>query len=204
MRLKLCWAAVAVALAIAGCGGGDSDSSSSASGSASGSQTTKAAPGRTLTILHHVNRLAKPRNPGPHPGAKIDHLIVRELRKGQGSPLQAGDTGMFDFIGTNYVTGRPLDSSWQARRPFESVIDHGVVIDGWWQGIPGMRVGGRRQLIIPPSLGFASSPDLSLRGITTYFDVVLLEIRKAQPVGLGGGGGGGESGQESGAAVSPE
>jgi FKBP-type peptidyl-prolyl cis-trans isomerase FkpA len=63
------------------------------------------------------------------------------------------------------------------------------VIDGWWQGIPGMRVGGRRQLIIPPSLGFTQMPEL--QDATTFFDVVLVEIRPQQPAGVGGGEGGG-------------
>ena len=47
-----------------------------------------------------------------------------------------------------------FDSSWRRRRPFETTIDKGVVIDGWWQAIPGMRVGGRRQILVPPALGF--------------------------------------------------
>ena len=58
------------------------------------------------------------------------------------------------------------------------------MIDGWWQGIPGMRVGGRRQLIIPPSLGFTNNP--TLQGATTYFDIVLVQVNPARPAGLGG------------------
>lgn len=178
MRLTLCLAAVLAALAVAGCG--DNSDSPSANG---GTDTTPAHV-RTIQVLHHVNRLARPPGPGAHPGAVIDHLIVRDVRRGIGPALQAGDTGVFDFIGANYLTGRALDSSWGRRRPFESKIDKGVVIDGWWQGIVGMRVGGRRQLIVPPSLGFTTSPDPELQGMTTFFDVVLIEIRPAQPAAL--------------------
>jgi len=180
MRLPLCCAAVVVALVIAGCG---SDSGSSTSASSQPTATTA-----QQQVLHYITREAKPKNPGPHPGARVDRLIVKEVRKGQGPAIQAGDTGIFEFISTDWVTGKPLDESWHRRRPFESQVERNVVIDGWWQGIPGMRVGGRRQLIIPPSLGFTQSTEL--REITSYFDIVLVEIRPQQPPGVGGGSGG--------------
>jgi FKBP-type peptidyl-prolyl cis-trans isomerase len=183
MRLPLCCAAVVVALVIAGCGSGSGSSSTNAS-----SQSTTTPPRQ---VLHYITREAKPKNPGPHPGARVDRLIIRDVRKGQGPAIQAGDSGIFEFISTDWVTGRPLDESWHRRRPFEGQVEHNVVIDGWWQGIPGMRVGGRRQLIIPPSLGFTQNPELST--ITSFFDIVLVEIRPLQPAGVGGGGGGGAS-----------
>lgn len=185
MRLPLCSVAVVVALVIAGCGS-DSGSSSTSAGSQQTSTT------RPQPVLHYITHEAKPRNPGPHAGARVDHLIVRDIRKGTGPAIQAGDSGIFEFIATNWVTGRPLESSWHRRRPFETPIEHNVVIDGWWQGIPGMRVGGRRQLIIPPSLGFTQNPEL--QGATTYFDVVLVEIRPQQPAGLAQGSAEGASG----------
>ncbi len=181
MRLRHCCAAIAavIAVAAAGCGSG-SDSSSSTHAS------TSTTPVRRTTVLHHVNRLPKPANPGPHPGAKVDQLVIRDVRTGVGPALQSGDRGQFDFIGTNWVTGRPLDSSWHRKRAFETQIEHGVVIDGWWQGIPGMRVGGERRILIPPALGFTQSLVSGLRGATTYFDVVLLQIDPQRPRGLGG------------------
>ncbi|HKG40471.1 MAG TPA: FKBP-type peptidyl-prolyl cis-trans isomerase [Conexibacter sp.] len=177
MRVLLCSAVIAVAIAIAGCGGDSSSSSSTSDTQASTSSTTPA-----RTTLHYITREAKPRNPGPHPGARVDRLIVREVRKGQGPAIQSGDSGIFEFIATNWVTGRRLEESWHRRRPFETQIEHNVVIDGWWQGIPGMRVGGRRQIVIPPSLGFTTNPEL--QDATTYFDVVLVEIRPQQPAGV--------------------
>jgi len=179
MRLPLCCAAVVVALVIAGCGS-DSGSSTSAS-----TQTRTTSTTAQRTVLHYITREARPRNPGPHPGARVDHLIVKDIRKGQGPAIQAGDRGIFEFIATNWVTGRPLESSWHRRRPFETTIEHNVVIDGWWQVIPGMRVGGRRQIIVPPSLGFTTNPNLV--EATTFFDVVLVQINPQQPPGLGGG-----------------
>lgn len=181
MRLKLCGAAIAAMLLVAGCGSG---SSSKTSTHASSARTTTSSAPRTK-MYYYTNKYPKPRNPGPHPGARIDHLIVHDVRKGVGAEIQSGDTGTFEFIATNYVTGRPLEASWHRRRPFETQIEHNVVIDGWWQGIPGMRVGGRRQIIIPPALGFTTNP--TLQGATTYFDVVLNRIAPQQPRALGGG-----------------
>jgi hypothetical protein len=179
MRVLLCSAAVAVALAIGGCGS-DSDSPSTSGG---GDQTTAGVTTPAQRVLHYITREAKPRNPGPHPGARVDHLIIRDVRRGVGPAIQAGDSGIFEFIATNWVTGRKLEESWHRRRPFETQVEHNVVIDGWWQGIPGMRVSGRRQLIIPPSLGFTTNPTLA--EATTFFDIVLVEIRPQRPAGLG-------------------
>jgi FKBP-type peptidyl-prolyl cis-trans isomerase len=178
MRVLLCSAAVVVALAIGGCGS-DSDSSST---NASGDQTTTGARAPVQRVLHYITREAKPRNPGPHPGASVDRLIVRDIREGVGPAIRAGDRGIFEFIATNWVTGRRLDEAWHRKRPFETHIEKGVVIDGWWQGIPGMRVSGRRQIIVPPSLGFTTNPEL--QEATTFFDVVLVEIRPQRPAGL--------------------
>jgi FKBP-type peptidyl-prolyl cis-trans isomerase len=183
MRVLLCCAVIAVAIAIAGCG---SDSGSSTS--ASNDQTTTSSAPQGRTVLHYVTREAKPTNPGPHPGARVDHLIIRDIRKGQGPAIRSGDSGIFEFIATNWVTGSRLEEAWHKKRPFETQIEHNVVIDGWWQGIPGMRTGGRRQIIIPPSLGFTTNPNLV--NATTFFDVVLVEIRPLEPAGLGGRTGG--------------
>lgn len=183
MRLLLCCAAIVVALVIAGCGGDSNSSSTGDQAATSGTSTTQPAPGPK--ILHYVNRQAKPRNPGPHPGARVDQLVIKDIRKGIGPAIKAGDRGIFEFIATNWVTGRPLEAAWHKKRPYETTIEHNVVIDGWWQGIPGMRVSGRRQIIIPPGLGFTTNPEL--QNATTFFDVVLVEIRPQQPRALATG-----------------
>ena len=177
MRLLLCCAALVVALVVGGCG---SDSGSSDTTRDQAAKTT-----RTVTVLHHVNRLPRPRAPGPHPGARVEQLIVRDVKEGVGPALQTGDRGQFDFIASDWVTGRALDSSWHRRRPFEVQIDKGIVIDGWWQGIPGMRVGGERRIVVPPALGFTTNPNLA--EATTYFDVVLLQIDPQRPSGVSAG-----------------
>jgi hypothetical protein len=178
MRVLLCCAAIAVALVVAGCGS-DSDSSSAGNEQATRSPAPQ-------SVVHYINKYPRPRNPGPHPGARVDQLIIRDIRKGTGPEIHAGDSGQFEFIATNWVTGRPFSAAWHKKRTYEVQIEHGVVIDGWWQGIPGMRVGGRRQIVIPPSLAFTASPDSSVIGITPFFDVVLLQVNPQRPAGLGG------------------
>jgi FKBP-type peptidyl-prolyl cis-trans isomerase len=176
---------------VAGCGGSDSNSSKS-TGSTARTSTAQ-------TIIHYINKYPRPRNPGPHPNARVDQLIVRDIRKGTGPTIHAGDTGQFEFIATNWETGQPLEAAWGKKRTFETQIEHGVVIDGWWQGIPGMRVGGRRQIVIPGSLGFTTSMQPELVGAATFFDVILLQVNPEQPRGVGGGEGEGEgSGSSSG------
>ena len=181
MRLKLYGAviAVAVALAVAGCGGSSTKTST-------GRQTARTTTPRPTNVFF-VNRYPKPRNPGPHPGARVDQLIVRDVHRGIGPVIHAGDSGIFEFIATNWVTGRPVEEAWHRRRPFETRVEHNVVIDGWWQGIPGMRVGGERRIVIPPSLGFTTNP--AMANATTYFDVVLNEVMPLRPAALGSGSG---------------
>jgi peptidylprolyl isomerase len=181
MRLTLCGAVVMVALVVAGCGGSHSRTSAGSSTATTTSGTTTTA---GTSSVFFVNTYPKPRGPGPHPGARVSQLVIRDVHRGTGPAIQAGDTGTFEFIATDWVTGRSIESAWHKRRPFETRIEHNVVIDGWWQGIPGMHVGGERRITIPPSLGFTTNP--SLQGATTYFDVVLNEIRPEAPAGLGG------------------
>jgi peptidylprolyl isomerase len=181
-RLMLC--CLALTLGVAGCGSSSKQTDTSATSTSTPTQTTTTPTQAKLA----PNPYPKP-HPVAHPGAKVEALIVKDVVKGTGPEIHAGDTGQFDFIGSNYITGASLDGRWNDKRgPFESAIDHGVVIDGWWQGIPGMRVGGRRQITVPPSLGFRNTGNPKVEGITSYFDVVLRGVKPAQPVGVGGAG----------------
>ncbi|MDO8212680.1 FKBP-type peptidyl-prolyl cis-trans isomerase [Conexibacter sp. CPCC 206217] len=116
----------------------------------------------------------------------MDRLIVRDVRVGDGEEIQAGDTAIADYYGTIYQTGRRFDSSWDSgREAIEIRIDRGASVDGWWQGIPGMRVGGRRTLIIPPSLGYGEQARPGIPANSTlFFTVDLLGIRRATAPGV--------------------
>nr|WP_246345763.1 FKBP-type peptidyl-prolyl cis-trans isomerase [Conexibacter arvalis] len=111
-------------------------------------------------------------------------MIVKDVKVGDGEEIAAGDTAIVDYYGTIYQTGRRFDSSWDQGRPLEIRIDAGGVIAGWWQGIPGMRIGGRRTLVIPPALGYGEQDNGSIPANSTlFFTVDLLGIRRETPTG---------------------
>jgi len=173
------------ALLFAGCGGDDDDKSSdtaaaATSTAASTTATTPADPAAT-PIRNPFRRPVQP----AHPGERVDQLIVRDVKVGDGEEIAAGDTAIVDYYGTIYQTGRRFDSSWdRGREPLEIRIDNGGVIAGWWQGIPGMRIGGRRTLVIPPALGYGRQANGGIPANSTlFFTVDLLGIRRAQPTG---------------------
>jgi peptidylprolyl isomerase len=91
--------------------------------------------------------------PAAPPPAK---LVVKDLIKGNGKAATTGSTVTVNYVGVNYKTGKQFDASWLRHQPFTTALSNGNVIPGWVQGIPGMKVGGRRELIIPPSLGYGS------------------------------------------------
>jgi FKBP-type peptidyl-prolyl cis-trans isomerase len=90
---------------------------------------------------------------GPAPA----HLVTKDLVVGTGQTAKAGDTVTVNYVGVLYKTGKEFDSSWSRNTPFTTALTAGSVIPGWVQGIPGMKVGGRRELIIPASLAYGKA-----------------------------------------------
>jgi peptidylprolyl isomerase len=87
---------------------------------------------------------------GPPPG----ELQIEDIETGDGEEAQAGDQVSVEYVGVDYETGEEFDSSWDRGELFELQLGAGMVIPGWDQGVEGMRVGGRRQLVIPPDLAY--------------------------------------------------
>src|ERR1700757_2534135 len=82
-------------------------------------------------------------------------LVTKDLATGTGAAAAAGKSVTVNYVGVLYSTGKEFDSSWSTGRPFAPfVLGQGAVIPGWDKGLVGMRVGGRRELITPPSLGY--------------------------------------------------
>jgi len=75
---------------------------------------------------------------------------------GDGAEASAGDTVSVHYVGVAWSTGSQFDASWDRMEPFRFGLGGGQVIQGWDQGVAGMRVGGRRTLTIPPHLGYGS------------------------------------------------
>jgi FKBP-type peptidyl-prolyl cis-trans isomerase len=84
-------------------------------------------------------------------------LVTKDLIPGTGQPAAAGPTVAVNYVGVLCQTGKEFDSSWKRNQPFTTPLTPGGVIPGWVKGIPGMKVGGRRELIIPASLAYGKT-----------------------------------------------
>jgi peptidylprolyl isomerase len=91
--------------------------------------------------------------PGGDPPAE---LVIHDVHEGEGAPAQEGGTVNAHYVGLGWSSGDQFDASWDRGAPLQLPL--GRVIAGWQQGIPGMRPGGRRLLVIPPELAYGASP----------------------------------------------
>ncbi|MDE9367419.1 FKBP-type peptidyl-prolyl cis-trans isomerase [Luteipulveratus sp. YIM 133132] len=89
--------------------------------------------------------------PGDTPPSE---LVIEDVTVGDGPEAQAGDQIKAHYVGVAWSTGEEFDASWNRGAPLDFQVGVGQVIQGWDQGILGMKVGGRRKLIIPPHLGY--------------------------------------------------
>jgi protein-disulfide isomerase len=109
--------------------------------------------------------------------AAATQLQITDLVVGQGQAAAGGDRVSVHYVGT-LLDGTEFDSSRKHNRPFSFTLGGGQVIKGWDQGVVGMRVGGRRRLVIPPQLGYGDrgAGGLIPPGATLVFDIELLSI----------------------------
>jgi peptidylprolyl isomerase len=110
----------------------------------------------------------------PPSGLESADLIV-----GTGREAASGDQVTVQYVLATYSAKKVIQSSWTSQ-PFTFTLGEGQVIPGWDQGVVGMHVGGRRELIIPPSLGYGATPPSGAQGIaaddTLVFVIDLLSI----------------------------
>jgi peptidylprolyl isomerase len=150
------------ALALAGCGGsGDSSSSSSTSAET------------TTSVKRTKPKVVVPK------GAAPKKLVSKELIKGTGAVAKPGDEVTVQYVGVDYKTGKQFDASWDRGEPFTFTLGAGQVIPGWDKGVAGMKVGGRRELVIPPGLayGSAGAPPAIAPNATLVFVIDLLGVK---------------------------
>ncbi|MEU5051072.1 FKBP-type peptidyl-prolyl cis-trans isomerase [Streptomyces sp. NPDC021096] len=81
-------------------------------------------------------------------------LEITEIWEGDGPVAKAGDFVKVHYVGVSFSTGEEFDASWNRGGPLEFKLGAGQVIAGWDRGIQGMKVGGRRKLVIPAHLGY--------------------------------------------------
>jgi peptidylprolyl isomerase len=89
--------------------------------------------------------------PGGEPPAELE---VTDLWEGDGPEASPGDVVRVHYVGVAFSTGEEFDASWDRGEPLQFELGAGRVIAGWDKGVQGMKVGGRRQLIIPPDLAY--------------------------------------------------
>jgi len=113
------------------------------------------------------------------PGAPPTQLETSDLIVGTGPAAKAGDMVTVQYVLATYSAGKVIQASWTSQ-PFPFQLGAGQVIPGWDKGVVGMKVGGRRELIIPPSLGYGATAPPGASGIagndTLVFVVDLLKI----------------------------
>ncbi len=114
--------------------------------------------------------------PGDAPPAD---LVIEDLIEGDGDEAKAGCTVSAHYVGVAHSTGEEFDASWNRGAPLDFRLGVGQVIKGWDQGIEGMRVGGRRKLVIPPhkAYGDRGAGTAIAPGETLIFVVDLVDVR---------------------------
>ena len=124
--------------------------------------------------------MTAPRRPDvdPYDGPPPADLVVEDLTAGEGPEAVPGQTVTVHYVGVAHSTGEEFDASWNRGAPFRFPLGAGRVIGGWDRGVAGMRVGGRRKLVIPPHLGYGDrgAGGVIKPGETLVFVVDLLVV----------------------------
>lgn len=114
--------------------------------------------------------------PGGEPPAQLE---IHDEIEGDGAEARPGQTVTAHYVGVAFSTGEEFDASWNRGQPLSFPLGAGRVIQGWDQGIAGMKVGGRRRLVIPPHLAYGDrgAGGAIAPGETLIFVVDLVDAR---------------------------
>jgi peptidylprolyl isomerase len=155
------FAVLAIVALLAGCGSGGSSTitvGNENKGDEASAKASATTPGATTTTATTPSSgpLSKEPTVTPPSGAPPTTLVAKDLVKGTGAEAQLGKSITVNYKGVLYHGGKEFDSSWKRGEPSTFQLEQGKLIAGWTQGIPGMKVGGRRELIIPASLAYGA------------------------------------------------
>jgi peptidylprolyl isomerase len=172
-------AAAAVAVGLAACG-----SSTKAAGvitaPGAGATATTITPALTVSTpasgpLSKEPTITLPTTPAP------TKLATKDLIVGTGATAVSGDELAVNYVGELYTNGKVFDASWKDTpgKAFTFTLGAGTVIPGWTTGVAGMKVGGRRELIIPPADAYGDTASGSIpKNSTLIFVIDLLKVQK--------------------------
>lgn len=107
---------------------------------------------------------------GPAP----EVLVIDDIVVGEGAEAKPGDTVTVHYVGVEYDSGEEFDSSWGRGESIQFPLRG--LIQGWQDGIPGMKEGGRRTLVIPPHLAYGPAGGHFLGGKTLIFVIDLIKV----------------------------
>jgi peptidylprolyl isomerase len=173
--LALC---AALAIVVAGCGGGDSSTDSGGSTESTASTEAGDTGEKSGGSTESTAEKTKPKVTVPK-GISPKKYAFRDLEKGTGATAKSGDEVTVQYVGVGYDSEEEFDSSWSRNEPLPFTLGSGGVIKGWEQGVKGMKVGGRRELLIPGNLAYGaagSPPDIGPNE-TLIFVIDLLAVK---------------------------
>ena len=166
VRAALALCALCASLLLAACGSGGSstitvgnenkaDNALIKSGEKKASKSSESTAKKSVTTptsgpLSKEPKVTPPSGPAP---AKLE---TKELITGKGAEAKDGDEVTVNYVGALYHSGKVFDASWKRDEPFKFTLGVGAVIKGWDKGVVGMKVGGRRELVIPADLAYGS------------------------------------------------
>src|SRR5882672_4230150 len=106
-------------------------------------------------------------------------LELDDIEQGEGAEATPGNVVEVHYVGVAWSTGEEFDASWDRGDTFKFGLGKGQVIQGWDQGVAGMKVGGRRRITIPPTLGYGKrgAPPVIKPDETLVFVVDLVAVR---------------------------
>jgi peptidylprolyl isomerase len=173
-------ASIGVAALLAGCGSGGSstitvgnenkaDEKLAKTSYPSPAPTPATKPEATTPTSGPLSKEPKVTPPSGTPPTK---LVVKDLITGTGPAAQLGKTVTVNYVGELYSGGKVFDASWKRGKPSTFFLEEGKLITGWTQGIPGMKTGGRRELIIPPGLAYGAKGTSRIPGNSTLVFVI--------------------------------
>lgn len=169
---------------LAACGDDDDDSEASAGDAESTEQTEDMEAEEEAAGSEPATEVTQPSAPATEktkptvelPAAAPTELVVKDIEVGTGAAAENGKLLTMHYVGIALSNEEQFDASWDRGEPFQFTLGAGEVIQGWDQGLVGMKQGGRRQLEIPPALGYPDGRGEIKPGETLVFVVDLLEV----------------------------
>lgn len=178
MRTRTIALLAAAAVGLSACGDDESDTASTVAEPAAAAAAAATTTTTTDSLDISKDLSSKPKIPKPS-GDPPTKLVVKDIVAGKGRAAKAGDNIVVHYVGALYKTGGQFEASWDSK-PYPFPLGQGNVIPGWDQGIEGMKIGGRRLLIIPPDLAYGAQGQGSIGpDETLVFVVDLLNVTPA-------------------------